>query len=172
MHATMKIIGMTCAACSARIERVVAKVEGVESVSVNLATEILNCDFDDSKISVDTVKQAVEKAGYQWAELVKKGAVDEDKIRKENEIKTLWRKFKVSAIFVIPLLYIAMGTMIPVCEITKTEINSPTPIMPMSFSSQSQRVALAFRLSGYIYIYFSSYFGIACAMVLVVLTAA
>ena len=64
MHATMKIIGMTCAACSARIERVVAKVEGVESVSVNLATEILNCDFDDSKISVDTVKQAVEKPAY------------------------------------------------------------------------------------------------------------
>ena len=128
MHATMKIIGMTCSACSARIERVVAKVEGVESVSVNLATEILNCDFDDSKISVDTVKQAVEKAGYQWAELVKKGAVDEDKIRKENEIKTLWRKFKVSAIFVIPLLYIAMGTMI-------SWINAPVPtvIEPMAY---------------------------------------
>ncbi|MDD2970027.1 MAG: heavy metal translocating P-type ATPase [Lachnospiraceae bacterium] len=128
MHATMKIIGMTCAACSARIERVVAKVEGVESVSVNLATEILNCDFDENRISVDIVKQAVEKAGYQWAELVKKGAVDEDKIRKEKEIRTLWRKFTVSTIFVIPLLYIAMGTMI-------SWINAPVPtvIEPMAY---------------------------------------
>ena len=119
---------MTCAACSARIERVVAKVEGVESVSVNLATEILNCDFDENRISVDIVKQAVEKAGYQWAELVKKGAVDEDKIRKEKEIRTLWRKFTVSTIFVIPLLYIAMGTMI-------SWINAPVPtvIEPMAY---------------------------------------
>lgn len=119
---------MTCAACSARIERVVAKVEGVESVSVNLATEILNCDFDENRISVDIVKQAVEKAGYQWAELVKKGAVDEDKIRKEKEIRILWRKFTVSTIFVIPLLYIAMGTMI-------SWINAPVPtvIEPMAY---------------------------------------
>ncbi len=128
MHASMKVVGMTCAACSARIERVVGKIEGVESVSVNLATEVLNCDFDQNATDVEAVRLAVVKAGYQWAELAKKGAVDEDKIRKEKEIKTLWTKFIVSAVFAIPLLYIAMGTMI-------SWINAPVPalIEPMSY---------------------------------------
>ena len=99
MQAKMKIIGMTCAACSARIERVVGKIEGIDAVTVNLATEVLTCEFDQRKTTVETVRQAVEKAGYEWAEMVKKGALDEDKIRKEKEVKTLWTKFIVSAIF-------------------------------------------------------------------------
>ncbi len=108
----MKIIGMTCAACSSRIERAVAKIDGVISVSVNLATERLSCQLDSSKTNMAAVRQAVEKAGYSWAEVVA-STVDEDKLRKEREIKTLWAKFIVSAIFTVPLLYIAMGHMIP-----------------------------------------------------------
>ena len=128
MQAKMKIIGMTCAACSARIERVVGKIEGIDAVTVNLATEVLTCEFDQDKTTVETVRQAVEKAGYEWAEMVKKGAVDEDKIRKEKEVKTLWTKFIVSAIFAVPLLYIAMGTMI-------SWLNAPVPAMiaPMAY---------------------------------------
>ncbi len=109
---SLKIIGMTCAACSARIEKAVTKIPGVKSVSVNLATERLTCELDYTKTNMAAVRGAVEKAGYKWAEVAGKSTVDEDKIRKKKEIKTLWTKFTISAIFTIPLLYIAMGAMI------------------------------------------------------------
>ncbi len=125
---TLKIIGMTCAACATRIEKVVGKIDGVKSVSVNLATERLTCEIDSQKTNMAAVRQAVEKAGYKWAEVAQKVSVDEDKIRKEKEIKTLWRKFTVAAVFTIPLLYIAMGTMI-------SWFNAPVPkiIEPMNY---------------------------------------
>ncbi len=124
----LKIIGMTCAACATRIEKVVGKIDGVLSVSVNLATERLTCTLDAEKTNMAAVRQAVEKAGYQWAEVAQKSSVDEDKIRKEKEIKTLWRKFTVAAIFTVPLLYIAMGTML-------SWFNAPVPkiIEPMNY---------------------------------------
>ena len=109
---TLKIIGMTCAACSARIERSVSKIEGVESCSVNLATERMIVEFDPAKIDVETIKKTIEKIGYSWAEN-KNNVVDGDKLRKDKEIKTLWIKFVVSAGFSLPLLYVAMGHMLP-----------------------------------------------------------
>ncbi|MCL1977459.1 MAG: cadmium-translocating P-type ATPase [Candidatus Bathyarchaeota archaeon] len=110
--ASLKIIGMTCAACSARVERSVGKIDGVESCSVNLATERMTVEFDSVKTDLDTIKKTIEKLGYNWAE-IKSDIVDEDKLRKEKEIKTLWIKFLVSAVFSLPLLYVAMGHMLP-----------------------------------------------------------
>ncbi len=109
---TLKVAGMTCAACSARIERAISKLEGVESCSVNLATERMTAEFDPTKIDVDTIKKTIEKIGYSWAE-IRNNIVDEDKLRKDKEIKTLWIKFAVSAGFSLPLLYVAMGHMLP-----------------------------------------------------------
>lgn len=126
---TLKISGMTCAACSARIEKVVSKIEGVESVTVNLTTEKMSVYIDETKIGLDKITNAVEKAGFGWAEL-KKGAeqVDEDRAKKEKEIKTIWTKFIVSAVFSVPLLYISMGSMI-------SFLNFPIPklIRPMDY---------------------------------------
>jgi len=56
---------MTCAACAAANERAVRKLPGVAEVSVNLAAETLNVKFDDEKASVDSIKAAVKKAGYE-----------------------------------------------------------------------------------------------------------
>ncbi|MDF2654576.1 MAG: copper-translocating P-type ATPase [Bacillota bacterium] len=113
MKETLKITGMTCAACSARIEKVVAKMEGVEEISVNLATEKAVVAYDPVRTTLDQIKERIEKAGYGAAEIQKKAAVvDEDKLRKEKEIKTLWIKFWVSTVFAVPLLYFAMGSMI------------------------------------------------------------
>ncbi|WP_419823248.1 heavy metal translocating P-type ATPase [Anoxybacterium hadale] len=110
---TLKITGMTCAACSARIEKVVAKMEGVEEISVNLATEKAVVAYDPGRTTLDQIKERIEKAGYGAAEIQKKAAVvDEDKLQKEKEIKTLWIKFWVSTVFAVPLLYFAMGSMI------------------------------------------------------------
>ena len=109
----LKISGMTCAACSARIEKVVSKIEGVESVTVNLTTEKLSAYIDDEVADVQKIKAAVERAGFGWSEL-KEGSqqADEDRQKKEREINLLWKKFIVSAVFSLPLLYISMGSML------------------------------------------------------------
>jgi len=109
---TLRIGGMTCAACSARVERALRKLEGIQSAVVNLATEKATVVFDPRSLRLSSIKEAVERAGYTALEPPKSGAVDEDKLRKEKEIKTLWIKFIVAASLGLPLLYIAMAPMI------------------------------------------------------------
>jgi len=110
---TVKISGMTCAACATRIEKVVGRLDGVSQASVNLATEKLTVEYDPQKTRLSAIKQVIEKIGYKALDIEKKAAVDEDKLRKEKEIRTLWTKFIISAVFALPLLYIAMAPMIP-----------------------------------------------------------
>lgn len=109
---TIPISGMTCASCSKAVERALGKLDGIESASVNLATEKASVLYNPEKVRLSEIKQAINKAGYQALEIKNKNTVDEDKLRKEKEIRTLWTKFIVSAIFSIPLLYIAMGPML------------------------------------------------------------
>lgn len=109
---TLKITGMTCAACAARIEKVVGKMDGVEGISVNLATEKATVTFDTTKTDLAVIKEKIEKTGYGALDIVEKKVVDEDKLRKEKEIKVLWTKFIVSMVFAVPLLYFAMGSMV------------------------------------------------------------
>lgn len=63
-NATLTVTGMTCASCAKVVERKVSKVDGVHFANVNLATETLNVEFDENKIDIQQVKEAVEKAGY------------------------------------------------------------------------------------------------------------
>ena len=108
---TIPIGGMTCAACANRIERVLSKKEGVLRASVNFATENATVEYDPQKIRLSAIRQAIEDIGYKALSIEKK-TVDEDKLRKEKEIRTLWTKFIVSAVFAVPLLYLAMAPMI------------------------------------------------------------
>ncbi|MDF2841158.1 MAG: copper-translocating P-type ATPase, partial [Clostridia bacterium] len=125
---TIPIAGMTCASCSQAVERALSKLAGIETASVNLATEKAAIKYNPEKIRLSEIKQAINKAGYQALEIDNKDKVDEDKLRKEKEIKILWTKFIVSAIFSIPLLYIAMGPMV-------SWWNAPIPgwLEPMQF---------------------------------------
>jgi len=95
---------MTCASCAQTIEKSIRKLDGVVGVNVNFATEKLTMSYEPQLLRVSDIKKAVENAGYKAIE-EKDTNEDADKIRKEKEIKTLWRKFIVSAIFTIPLLY-------------------------------------------------------------------
>lgn len=106
------IQGMTCAACANRIEKVVSRLDGVTSASVNFATEKLTAKYNPETVRISEIKQTIAKAGYKALEIETKAAVDEDRIRKQKEIKTLWTKFIVSVVFCVPLLYLAMGSMI------------------------------------------------------------
>ncbi len=130
---TLKITGMTCAACASRIEKAVGKAEGVRSVSVNLATERMKVEIDSQKIGMAAIKQIIEKLGFNWEEIGGKIKVDQDKIRKEKEIKILWTKFTVSAIFTVPLLYIAMGSMISWLNFPLPKILDPMDY-PLNFA--------------------------------------
>jgi Cu+-exporting ATPase len=105
----LKIEGMTCAACAKAVERATRKLDGVIESNVNYAAEKLNISYDPSKVRVSEIKKAVEKAGYKALE--EETTVDEDKERKEKEIKLLWQKFVISAVFTVPLLVITMGHM-------------------------------------------------------------
>lgn len=109
---TIPIGGMTCAACAQRIEKVVGKLEGVESASVNLATEKATVIYDPQTVRLSAIKAAIEKIGYKALEVNKTDASDEDRVRKQKEIRIMWTKFIVSALFAVPLLYIAMAPMI------------------------------------------------------------
>lgn len=60
-----KVEGMTCASCAAAIEKGVGRIEGVESASVNFATETLNVEFDKDKVSFDDINNKVSKLGYK-----------------------------------------------------------------------------------------------------------
>ena len=65
MKKSLKVEGMTCSACSSRVERFVRKLDGVNEANVNFATETLNVDFDADKLTVNDIENTVIKAGYK-----------------------------------------------------------------------------------------------------------
>jgi len=67
---SLKIIGMTCAACAKASERAVKKLDGVVEANVNFATEKMVVQYEDSKRDIDKIKEAVRKAGYEAVEEV------------------------------------------------------------------------------------------------------
>ena len=60
----LKITGMTCSACANRVQKVVGKLDGVESANVNFATETLSVKYDDKKVDNSEIEKVIEKAGY------------------------------------------------------------------------------------------------------------
>ena len=88
MNKTELVIGgMTCAACSARVERAVQKLDGVISASVNLATEKLFVEFADTQ-TLSAIKETVIKTGYEVLEPQKVSDADENWARKQKEIRS------------------------------------------------------------------------------------
>jgi Cu+-exporting ATPase len=112
-HVTIPIGGMTCASCSARIEKVVGKLEGVAKVSVNLATEKADVFYDPVKVRLSAIKKTISDAGYTPREIDASETVDQDAERKSHEIRVMWTKFIVAAAVAVPLLYLAAGHMVP-----------------------------------------------------------
>ena len=109
---TIPIEGMTCAACVRAVERALTRLPGVAAVQVNLATEKAVVEYDGEAMRLSQIKQAINNAGYKALDAEREISVDEDKIRKEKEIRTMWTKFIFSAIFAAPLFYLAMGPMV------------------------------------------------------------
>ena len=107
------IEGMTCAACSQTIERRLKKAPGVESVSVNLATEMAQIRYNPDEIRMSEIKQLIAKLGFVPLELKAGPKTDEDQAKKEKEILQMKRRLAIAIGFAVPLLYVAMGPMLP-----------------------------------------------------------
>lgn len=111
---TYDVTGMTCSACSSRVEKCVSTLEGADKVSVNLLTNSMQIEYEEEKLSEEKIIQAVEKAGY-GAILRKKNADGKNK-RQEADGKSVMQKeadslkvrFCISIAFLIPLMYISM----------------------------------------------------------------
>ena len=119
MKEKFKVTGMTCSACSSRVEKTVSKLEGTDQVSVNLLTGTMQVSYDDNLIDDGKIIEAVEKAGYgasldsgdapsttgkAEAEEASKAAFDEAKQMKH---RLIW-----SVVLLVPLMYVSMGHML------------------------------------------------------------
>lgn len=109
------ITGMSCAACSAKVERVVGKLEGVENVSVNLLTNSMQVEYKEDKLSSKDIIKNIADAGY-GASLAtdSKQKKEEKSIKKTNDdaIASMKFRLKVSIVFLVILMYFSMGSMI------------------------------------------------------------
>lgn len=110
---TFVIEGMSCASCAQTVEKATANLTGVANSTVNLATEKMTVQYDPSILSVNDITGAVSASGYSAHEEVGNAdSIDEDREKKEAHMKEMWRRFWLSAVFTVPLLYISMGHMI------------------------------------------------------------
>ena len=100
-----KITGMSCAACSARVEKAVSAVPGVSSCSVNLLTNSMSVE---GSASPDEIIAAVESSGYGAYEKSKKTNIKETDNAEE---KTVLKRLIFSVMLLLPLMYIGMGHM-------------------------------------------------------------
>ena len=110
----LPIEGMTCASCVGRIERSLAKVPGVSSVAVNLATEKARIMFDPSMVNQELLGQAVEKAGYRLGKVERTApsqptarlepVLDGHALAREREVRDLKLKSLVSLVIGLGLM--------------------------------------------------------------------
>ncbi|EMX4406209.1 TPA: copper-translocating P-type ATPase [Listeria innocua] len=105
----LNVFGMTCAACSTRIEKSLNKAEGVEKANVNLVTENAAVYYDPEVTSTEELIKVVKHAGYDAAEKMSKE--EKDAVLEKNFKKEV-RRFILSAVLSLPLL-LTMVTHIP-----------------------------------------------------------
>ncbi|MCR5145458.1 MAG: heavy metal translocating P-type ATPase [Lachnospiraceae bacterium] len=113
------VTGMSCAACSARVDKAVREIDGVEDVAVNLLTNTMNVEGDvDSQIIIDAVNAAGYGATLAEGELSSDGDTsykpqtsDEFTKTQREEFKKIRNRLIVSLIFLLPMMYVTMGHM-------------------------------------------------------------
>ncbi len=119
--------GMTCAACQAHVDRAVSKLDGVESVAVNLLAGSMLVDYDPAQVTPDDICTAVDRAGYSASPIstgtdavqsgsaqARSGAAHMESPTKKLEAtaSAMRTRLIISIIFLIPLFYIGMGHML------------------------------------------------------------
>ena len=109
-------------------QKAVGKLDGVRSVSVNLATENADVVYEPARVRPSVIKDAIREAGYTPRDSEATDTQGHDAERKAREIRTMWTKFIVAASSSVPLLYLALVHMIP-----GTRVPLPPFLDPMRF---------------------------------------
>ncbi|HLK55258.1 MAG TPA: heavy metal translocating P-type ATPase [Chthonomonadaceae bacterium] len=111
----LTIQGMHCAACVGRVEKALQQVPGVQEATVNLLAERAAVQFDPAQAKPEDLVEAIDIAGYDSAVLSDDPMetpltdADETHSAQDDETRTSWRKFLLSAVLTLPLLYMGMG---------------------------------------------------------------
>lgn len=110
MKEKYRITGMSCAACSARVQRVTEKLNGVQSVNVNLLAGLMDIAYDEKQLSSEEIVAAVVNAGY-GAEKMTEAAPRKNKAQ-DDALRRMKLRLCVSVPFLLILMYFSMGHMI------------------------------------------------------------
>ena len=108
------ITGMTCSACSARVEKAVGRLQGTAEVSVNLLTNSMQLAYDEAVLNTEQIIRAVEQAGYGASVKGKKAdaSVQAQTAPLEREAAAMRHRLLWSVVFLLPVMFIAMHQMI------------------------------------------------------------
>lgn len=142
MKEKFDVTGMSCSACSSHVEKSVSKLEGVHAVSVNLLTNSMQVEYDETKLGTENIIEAVEHAGYgasvkNEAKAAAKTGETEDVVSiQQKNIKNMKIRLIVSVIFLIPLMYVSMGHMI------YNALGVPMPPVTMKFFHGSENAVI------------------------------
>lgn len=97
----LDVFGMTCAACSTRIEKVLNKQAGIQTARVNLTTETATVEYTPGMVDIQTIIDKVKQIGY---DAKPKTEVKEKQSEKEKQMQNMKRKLLISALLSAPLL--------------------------------------------------------------------
>ncbi len=104
------VTGISCAACSARVEKAVKRVDGVNEVSVNLLTNSMNVEGNaDADIIIEAVVQAGYGASLKGKNTQLSSIKDYDDVLKDRETPVIRKRFVASLVVLLPLMYVSMG---------------------------------------------------------------
>ena len=108
------ITGMTCSACSARVEKNINKTEGIIEANVNLLSNSMIVKYDESVLTEGDIIKVVQDTGYGASSADKKNeaAKSDQKSDAEQEFKEMKKRLIISFLFAVPLFYISMGHML------------------------------------------------------------
>ncbi len=109
----LEISGMTCSACVAAVEKALRNIDGVQSAVVSLSSDTAKVEYAPERVRLAAMKEAVKRAGYE-ARLTSEVSQDERRYAREKEITLYRNRFIVSAVFAVPLLFVAMAPMMGV----------------------------------------------------------
>ena len=127
------VTGMTCAACQAHVQKAVNALPGVRQVSVNLLTNSMTVEYDESDLNSHQIVQAVEQAGYgatlraqEATGKATSGPAETPADRARRQYRAMRRRVVWSFVFAVPLFYLAMGHMMgwPLPEIMLGDSNA------------------------------------------------
>lgn len=141
-HEKYQITGMSCSACSSRVEKAVSKLAGMKKASVNLLTNSMQVDYDETRLTSEMIINAVVKAGYgaSIAGNSAAAAASMPSDAAQSDMKQMKHRLIWSVVFLIPTIYIAMHNMfytwfsLPVPSYISSILDGPENAITFAFS--------------------------------------